>query len=127
MAIFDKQPQIFESNGDGSFTYRWGIQEIEIPPRNEGQDPEMKYECNEVIIWATVTKDKITKAVINSLWDNDKEQKFLNDFNAANAGIYGPVSEFEAQKKIAAYMDFLEQRKSVKDLVSSDCLSLNIQ
>lgn len=31
MAIYDKKPSIYEANGDGSYTYRWDIKEVEIP------------------------------------------------------------------------------------------------
>ena len=110
MAIYDKKPSIYEANGDGSYTYRWDIKEVEIPA---GADTE-----------ETTTK---CEAVINHLWPRDYEQKLINEYNAATMGIYGAKSSTDAQPKIAAYKAFLSERAAIKRQIDDDCATLNIQ
>lgn len=68
MAIYDKKPSIYEANGDGSYTYRWDIKEVEIPAGADTEETTTKWECQEVVVWGTVTSDKLTEAVNNHLW-----------------------------------------------------------
>jgi hypothetical protein len=74
-------------------------------------------------VWATVTREKITSAVIAALWDSDYEAKLVNDYNAAKEGVVGE----EGQKYISRYTAFLAERKSIKEQVSADCETLNIK
>lgn len=89
MAIYDKKPSIYEANGDGSYTYRWDIKEVEIPAGADTEETTTKWECQEVVVWGTVTSDKLTEAVINHLWPRDYEQKLINEYNAATMGYTG--------------------------------------
>ena len=114
MAIYDKKPSIYEANGDGSYTYRWDIKEVEIPAGADTEETTTKWECQEVVVWGTVTSDKLTEAVINHLWPRDYEQKLINEYNAATMGIYGAKSSTDAQPKIAAYKAFLSERAAIK-------------
>lgn len=116
MAIYDNKPEIFSSNGDGSYTYRWNIIAFKL-------DEETKWECNEVIVWATVSANLITQAVINQLWGKDYEQKLLNDYNAAKEGL---TQGLQAEGHIQSYIDFLSQRKAIKEQIDIDCATLNI-
>jgi hypothetical protein len=133
MPIYDFKPSIFEANGDGSYTYRWNIKEIEMPSGIVSDDSESgaegtdtKWECNEVIVWATVTRAKITEAVLISLWRHGDEAKLQNDFNAAKEGVFGDVEGAEAQKYINRYTEFLNKRKAIKEQILSDCAELGI-
>jgi hypothetical protein len=121
-AYYDTNPAIFEPVGDGSYRYRWDIKEVEMPAM-EGETPRTQWECKEVTVWATVTREKITLAVIAALWDSDYEAKLLNDYNAAKEGIFGE----EAQKYIDRYTQFLNERKAIKEQVATDCETLNIK
>ena len=121
MAIYDKKPSIYEANGDGSYTYRWDIKEVEIPAGADTEETTTKWECQEVVVWGTVTSDKLTEAVINH------EQKLINEYNAATMGIYGAKSSTDAQPKIAAYKAFLSERAAIKRQIDDDCATLNIQ
>lgn len=129
MAVYDAKPSVFEANNNGSYTYRWNIRQVEIPAETEGQQERsatVKWECDEVIVWSTVTRNKITEAVVTKLWDGDFEKKLINDYIAAKEGVFGDISGEEAQRYIAAYKDFLTQRKSVKAQVDADCDALKI-
>ena len=58
----------------------------------EERTTTVKWECDEVIVWGTVTRNKITEAVVTTLWDRDREKKLINDYNAAKEGVFGDVS-----------------------------------
>lgn len=139
MAKYDNQPSKFEAVGNGSFLYRYNIQEVqpevaasEEQQAGEGQAQEQQterpyWECEEVLIWAPVTSDKITKAVIEHCCSSDREQKLCNEYNAANLGMYGAKTSDEAKAKIQAYKDFLEARATLKAQVDADCEELHIK
>lgn len=126
MAIYDNKPSIFEANGDGSYTYRWNIKEVEIAAGGESEETATKWECEEVIVWGTVTSDKLTEAVIGKMCPAGREQKLINEFNAANLGVYGAKTSTAAQEKIAAYKSFLTERDALKAQVDADCATLKI-
>lgn len=126
MAIYDANPSVLESNGDGSYTYRWDIHEVEMPAGTDMEETTTKWECREVVVWGTVTSDKITEAVINLLWPGNYEQKLVNEYNAANVGIYGAKTTSDAQAKITAYKTFLAERHAVKQQIDEDCAELKI-
>lgn len=126
MAIYDNKPSIFEANGDGSYTYRWNIREVEIATGGDSEETTTKWECEEVIVWGTVTSDKLTEAVIGKMCPVGREQKLINEFNAANLGVYGAKTSVAAQAKIEAYKSFLTERDALKAQVDADCATLKI-
>ena len=87
-----------------------------------------QYSCYEVIVWATVTSNKITEAVIGQMWEANYEQKLINEYNAAKLGMYGgSASSSEAKAKISAYKEFLAARSALKAQIDADCAELNIE
>lgn len=127
--MYDNKPAMYEANNNGSYTYRWDIKEVEVPSgmnSGENESTTTKWECQEVIVFGTVTKDKLTEKVVTTLWANDYEKKLINDYNAAKEGVFGSVSGATAKAYISRYKDFLSQRKAVKEQVESDCITLNI-
>lgn len=128
MALYDNKPSMYEANNDGSYTYRWNIQETHIfTEMSDNEATTTKWQCNEVVVWGTVTKDKLTEKVITTMWANDYEKKLINDYNAAKEGVFGSVTEDEAKAHIARYTDFLVRRKVLKDKIVSDCVALAIK
>lgn len=81
---------------DGLAIYRWDIQK-----------EESGYSCLEVSFAGAVTREKVTEKVIEAVYGHGYEQKILNDFNAAAAGILSP--EYKQP-----YLDFLNDRKTLK-------------
>jgi hypothetical protein len=128
MANYDFKPSVYEANGDGSYTYRWDIKEVDAQATTENGDTEQKtnWECNEVIVWATVTREKLTASVLTSIWDSDYEAKLINDYNAAKEGVFGSKTGVDAQKYIERYKTFLSDRKAIKEQIAEDCAALNI-
>jgi hypothetical protein len=121
---YDTKPPIYEPVGDGSYRYRWDIQEVEVivAGAEENAEARTQWECKEVVVWATVTREKITAAVIAALWPSDYEAKLMNDYNAAKEGVLE-----DAQKYIDRYTAFLAERKAIKEQVATDCETLNIR
>lgn len=127
MATYDNKPSIYEANGDGSYTYRWDIQAVEVPAGTDNEESTTKWECEEVIVWGTVTSNKLTDAVINHLWPKDHEQKLINEYNGATLGLFGAKTSTKAQNKIDAYKEFLNKRKAIKLQIDTDCGTLKIK
>lgn len=129
MAMYDNKPSQFEANNNGSYTYRWDIKEVDVPSRMNNDQSEQtvtKWECQEVVVWGTVTKDKLTETVVTTLWANDYEKKLINDYNAAKEGVFGSITGATAKEYVARYKNFLSQRKTVKEQIETDCTNLNI-
>ena len=128
-SYYDARPSKFEAVGNGSYIYRWDIQEEDAPQHQIiAETPRKQYSCYEVVVWATVTSNKITEAAIRAMWDANYEQKLINEYNAANLGVYGgSKSSDEAKAKIASYKDFLAARATLKAQIDADCAELNIE
>ena len=130
MAYYDHQPSVFEAVGNGSTRYRFNIQEVEAgnaqtsgnePQQGEGET-RTQWQCDEVVVFAPLSANKITQAVISYKWDSDYEQKLINDYNAANLGLIdGSKSSEAAKAKIQAYKDFLLERAALKEQIDADC------
>lgn len=129
IAFYDNQPTKLEAVGNGSYVYRFNIEEL-VPVLTEENAEEEKvsqWKCEEVTVWSPLSSNKITEAVITEKWDNNQEQKLVNEFNAANLGMYGGTKTTdEAKAKIAAYKDYLSARSVLKTQVDNDCLELGI-
>lgn len=135
IAFYDNQPPKLEAVGNGSYVYRFNIQKVEKPATTERSETTVMGEaliqeqwmCEEVTVWAPLSSNKITEMVITEKWDNNQEQKLVNEFNAANLGLYGGAkTSEEAKAKIAAYKDYLSTRAALKTQVDDDCLELGI-
>jgi hypothetical protein len=126
MAIYDAKPSKYEAVGNGSYLYRWNIEEIQVPDNSDSETTVIKWQCEEVTVWSPVTPNKVTEAVITSKWDNNYEQKLVNDYNAAKFGVYGSTTSTEATEKVAAYTAYLNERKALKEQIDADCAELGI-
>lgn len=116
-AFYDARPLVFESVGNGSYKYRWDIQE----EQKEREDGSMNtfYTCLEVTVWGTVTRTKVKQTAIDELWGKGVEEKFINDYNAAVLGVLD-----ESYKQ--AYLAFLEERKALKEQIDADLVPLGV-
>ena len=125
------KPSVFEAVGNGSYIYRWNIEQVDAPAsadaEEESAEPRKQWQCEEVVIWAPVSANKITEAVLTHLWPANYEQKLANEYNAANLGLYGAKTSEAAKAKIQAYTDFLTARAAVKTQIDEDCEELGIK
>ncbi|WP_373260929.1 hypothetical protein [Phocaeicola vulgatus] len=128
IAFYDNQPTKLEAVGNGSYVYRFNIEEL-VPVLTEENAEEKKvsqWKCEEVTVWSPLSSNKITEAVITEKWDNNQEQKLVNEYNAANLGMLGAKTSEEAKARIEAYKAYLTERASLKAQVDNDCLELGI-
>lgn len=126
IAYSNTQPIKLEAVGDGSYRYRWNIQEEQRPNAQgiEGEESEeTQWRYNEVIVWNNPTPNSITQAVIADQWSNDREAKLVNEYNAATLGLLDTET---ATSKINAYKLFLQERAAIKAQIDSDCEELGI-
>ena len=130
MAFYDNKPSKLEALGNGSYLYRWNIQEVK--PESVEQTSEdgveaqaekaTQFSCEEILVWGPLTSNRITEAVITSKWDAHYEQKLINDYNAVQLGILKDKDGAIAQR----YKDFLQQRNELKQIVTADCQEAGI-
>ena len=121
-SIYDNQPEVLGALGNGAYRYRWNISEVEMEMGHD--EVAKKWQCEEVTVWPTLTANNITQTVIAELWPSDYEQKLVNEFNAAQLGVY---DEDTAAKKIEQYRAFLVERNRIKAQVDKDCEALGIK
>ena len=130
MAFYDEKPSKLEAVGNGSYLYRYNIEEV-VPELVEGEEQverHSQWKCNEVTVWTPLTPNKITEAVITAICPATHEQKLVNEYNAANLGMVGgSKTSDEAKTRIAAYKEFLEYRNALKEQVDADCEELGIK
>lgn len=135
LAFYDNKPSVLEAVGNGSYKYRFDITE-KIPETvttssddSNAQEGEQRtqWQCQEVTVWSPVTSNKITEAVITEVCDHNYEQKLVNEYNAAQLGLYGSKTGEEAKKHIAAYTEYLNTRAALKAQVDADCAKLGIE
>ena len=136
LAFYDNKPSILEAVGNGSYKYRFDITEnipetvATLSDDSDAQEVEQRtqWQCQEVTVWSPVTSNKITEAVITDyLGDSNYEQKLINEYNAAQLGLYGSKTGEEAKKHIAAYTEYLDTRAALKAKVDTDCAKLGIK
>ena len=120
-SIYDEKPAVIEAVGNGGWCYRWDIKEVAM---DTGEEQLTQWQCEQVIVYAPLTSNKIVQAVIAEIWGLDVENKMLNEFNAAQLGIYDDAT---AQAKIAKYKKFLVERNALKTQVDSDCKEAGIK
>ena len=119
-AYYDTRPAPIEAVGDGSHRYRWAIEKATMPGTPDGQQDTMQWTCYEVTVWGRLDPDTILRAAIAARWGTDAEAKLLNDFNAAQIGLFGSAKSAEAAKYIDRYKEFLGQRKALKEQIEND-------
>lgn len=135
LAFYDNKPSVLEAVGDGSYKYRFDITEktpetvATSSDDSNAQEGEQRtqWQCQEVTVWSPVTSNKITEAVITEVCDHNYEQKLVNEYNAAQLGLYGSKTGEEAKKHIAAYTEYLNIRAALKAHVDADCAELGIE
>ena len=117
----NNKPEVFEPIGDGGYRYNYNIKEIEVERfdiiDNKSIVKQTQWECDNVIIYLPIDKNKITKAVIANTWDINYENKLINDYNEISLGN---LTEEEIDKRTNNYITFLQERKRLKEMIDND-------
>lgn len=103
-AFYDNKPSVLEAMGNGSYIYRWDIKEV-VVDSEEGQ--KTNYSCDEVVVWAPLTAEKLKEIVLREVYGEDKELKLVNEYNSYQMGVSGEDNSEE-------YKAFLKVRESLK-------------
>ena len=133
LAFYDNKPSILEAVGNGSYKYRFDITEKTTEVASSSVDgstqeeQKTQWQCQEVVVWSPITSNKITEAVITEVCEHNYEQKLVNEYNAAQLGLYGAKTSEEAKKHITAYTEYLNTRSALKAQVDADCAELGIK
>lgn len=123
MTYYTSEPDKFYPLGNGAWRYRYNIEAVEA---SDGDAPA-QWRSDEVEVWQPLTSDKILEAVIAATCPASREQKLVNEYNAANLGLVGGgKTSDEAKERIAAYRDFLTLRANLKAAVEADCSAAGI-
>lgn len=117
---YNEKPAIIEAVGNGGYYYRWNIKEVII---NTEEEQRKQWQCEQVVVYAPLTSNKIVQAAIAEVWGLDIENKMLNEFNGAQLDIY---DEATSAAKIAKYKQFLAERNVLKAQVDADCKEAGI-
>lgn len=115
-----QKPEIFEKIKEEAIRYRWDINPVSFY-REEKE--ESGYMFEEVIVYSPISANKVFEKVITSLYPENYEHKLINEYNAAQLGLY---EEPIAAECIQAYKDFLIKRNQLKTQVDQDCAKYNI-
>ncbi len=113
IAKYDEKPNVF-SKTQKTITYRWDI----VQETNE--ENVIYYKCNEITLYRPVCREKLMQAVINELWDNDKEKKLINDYNSAL------INQDNNSDAVGRYIEFLNERDRIKEQVKEDFRRINL-
>lgn len=117
---YDNKPSILEAVGNGSYLYRWNIEEVSF---ETFEGTTTQWMCDEVTVWSPISSNKILQTVLEDKYPNNREQKYINEYNSSLMGLY---ENEESEKKIQMYKDFLVEREAIKSQVDSDCNKLGI-
>lgn len=109
-------------DGKGGFVYNFDIQEfteeVTVEPAEEEEEPHTavvtKYRHSSLVMTAPKTQNHILETLLTELVPANREQKLLNDYNAAKEYILPESAK-------AAYLEFLAEKKRIKEMVESDC------
>ena len=127
--VADTMPEkiIDLNDGKGGFVYNYGIQEVTeevtVEPAEEEEEAHpatvTKYRHNSVVMTAPKTQNHIIETLLTAKYPVNREQKLLNDYNAAKEKIL-PTSAKDG------YLDFLAEKNAIKEMVEADCAEYGI-
>lgn len=115
-AFYDNKPSVLEAVGNGSFLYRYNIEEIvpELADENAGEEKASQWKCEEVTVWAPVSSDKVIEAVIRAKYSASAELALVNKFNSYQQGLDVDASV------VSEYTEYLSFVAGVKRQVRTD-------
>lgn len=116
IVFYDNKPPYLEAVGNGSYVYRFNIEEVvpELTDENAGEEKVSQWKCEEVTVWIPVTSDKVIEAVIRSKYTASAELALVNKFNSYQQGL-----DVEADI-VNEYTEYLSFVANVKRQVRKD-------
>lgn len=127
--VSDTMPETFVdlNDGKGGFVYNFEIEEfpeeVTVEPAEEEEEAHTatvtKYRHSSLVMAAPKTQNHILETLLTERIQANREQKLINDYNAANEGILPKSAK-------AAYLEFLAEKKRIKEMVEADCEAAGI-
>ena len=105
LTYHDTKPATIEAVGDGSYRYRWAIEEISVNHGMEGAEPITQWKSEEVVVWPPLNSDRVIAEVIRSKYSTSAELALVNKFNAYQQGI---VESPDIVNEYSEYLDFVD-------------------
>ena len=103
-AYYDQQPERLTIDNDGTYVFRWNIEEITEEERTQWQ-------CDEVRCSGNPDIDKVKLAIIRDSYDADKEFSIINKYNSHQLGVTVNPDAVEN------YRDYLNFLKEIDDIL----------
>ena len=99
---------------------RLGIQQ---EPTSEDTDTA-QWSATVIPAFEPLTQNKFIESAMSLIYGNDYEDKLINEYNAANLGIY---DEETSRSMTERYKAFLTNRKAMKQEIERICIENNIE
>lgn len=122
-SVSDKEPKSIEKIGATNYRFNYNIQ-TETVTDPDSKEKRTQYVFDTVDVYEPLTANSITQAVISDRWESNYEQKLVNEYNAAQLGIY---DEETTKAKTELYKAFLEERKALKAYIDVECEKFGIK
>jgi len=130
MLLAKEKPAVIEdlNNGQGTFLYNHNIKEVLVVEGEMGgvaitTDPDeatgSMYQYDSVRVEYPKTADNIFGTLLQAKYPADRESKLVNEYQSAELGILSPDAK-------VGYVNFLQDRKAIRQMVDADCSTLNI-
>lgn len=116
------------NNGQGTFLYNFNIKEVMVVKEENGgiRITTKKKEANATMfqydslrVEYPKTADNIFATLLTAKYPADTESKLINEYQSAELGLLD-------ESKKQPYIDFLEDRLAIRQMVDADCQSENI-
>ena len=98
-AYYDQQPERLTIDNDGTYLFRWNIEEITEEERTQWQ-------CDEVRCSGNPDIDKVKLAIIRDSYDANKEFSIINKYNSHQVGV---IVNPDAVDNYTKYLNFLKE------------------
>lgn len=105
--VNNNQPKVFDRINSYSIDYNYNIEEVEDGYAYDS----IRIECPIELLSSNI----VFKSLIEGLYPLSVELKLKNDYESAVNGI-------EPIEKKQPYLDFLQARKDLHDMVENDCI-----
>ena len=123
--VADTMPEKFVDlhDGKGGFVYNYGIETESVTTAEDGDETEpqtvTRYRHNSLVCEAPKTQNNILSTLLAAKYADGREQKLLNDYYAAKEKILPATAK-------DGYLQFLADRKAIKDMIEADCTEAGI-
>ena len=100
------KPSVFQKDNDGSYLYRYNIEQEMGIPDGDTKEVQVGWKCREVRAWNEPKKSDLKKVIIRSVLDESAEFDIVNSYNKHVLGVNVNAQAVEDYKE---YLQFTEE------------------